>query len=116
MTTMNDDEIKSLINRGADRNILVYDANSIQGEPTNRLFTLMEICARRNRYGRPQFILTDDPKVQDKYFVPTQTTSFDLTEYYKSIGGTLAMHNHPSEQDRRIVILICDKDPLIGSY
>jgi hypothetical protein len=65
---INDDGWHTLITAGADRNVLVYDADATQGMFTKRLVSLMKINMRRNAGGNTGSLRRG--KLTDLYLSP----------------------------------------------
>ena len=65
---MNDDGWHTLISAGADRNVMIYDADAAAGQFSKRLVSLMKVIMRRNGGGNSTSI--DRGELTDLYLSP----------------------------------------------
>ena len=65
---MNDDGWHTLVSAGADRNVMIYDADATGGQFSKRLVSLMKVIMRRNGGGNSTSI--DRGELTDLYLSP----------------------------------------------
>ena len=96
---MNDDGWHTLLSAGADRNILIYDADAANGTFSKRLVSLMKVVMRRNGGGNSSSInrgmLTDlyiSPEAKENFlnFGVDELDEVSRREVITQEGGLLA--------------------------
>ena len=96
---MNDDGWHTLLSAGADRNILIYDADAANGTFSKRLVSLMKVVMRRNGGGNSSSInrgmLTDlyiSPEAEEdiRNFGVDELDEVSRREVFTKEGGLLA--------------------------
>jgi len=123
-------DLTSMIDAGADANVLCYDRDAKQGELTKRLFLLMTTQLKEMYNDVPKFwhIAHEDVSflmsLSNRKIYKTKRLNLngDLLSYYNSKDWCLASkypvmldegHNH---DDQKLIVLEGNHSVLLGSY
>lgn len=112
--------LKKLVKKGIDRNIVVYDTDAKEGVLTKRLISLMRVIAYRN--GRKILVKVIVPwgtRVEDdfaKYVSKTRGVKFEMSQEYTDFL-TGALNGILPKNKVKCLIGICEDDSvLLGAY